>query len=73
MRPVVVWVAQNRHLECDWAQFLLNEAGARVIVPRFGASDCRCPAHLLYFNNQSPEAAAFLMGALPGVTGFRTW
>lgn len=34
-------------LECVWATALRHLPGARIIVPGFGASDCRCPAHLV--------------------------
>jgi Uri superfamily endonuclease len=35
--------------ECDLAAELLSRSGAAVPAPRFGASDCRCPSHLIYF------------------------
>lgn len=35
--------------ECELAARLLAEANAAIAHPRFGASDCRCPAHLLQF------------------------
>lgn len=35
--------------ECKLAARLTQEAGGIVSVPRFGASDCRCPGHLIYF------------------------
>jgi len=45
-----VWAEPGtERMECAWARRLL-EAGGRVIVPGFGASDCRCPAHLVYFD-----------------------
>jgi len=39
--------AQRR--ECAWAMTLLRLPGATVVAPRFGASDCRCSAHLVHF------------------------
>jgi Uri superfamily endonuclease len=48
--PVALWLAPNEHVECTWVGHLLGLPGARVIVPRFGASDCRCAAHLIYFD-----------------------
>lgn len=36
-------------LEHLWAAALAQEPGAQIPVPRFGASDCRCAAHLFYF------------------------
>lgn len=40
--------SSGKRLECHWAQALLNTPGAQIIAPRFGASDCCCPAHLIY-------------------------
>jgi len=34
--------------ECRLAALLLARGG-RVVVPRFGSSDCRCPSHLAHF------------------------
>ncbi len=42
-------VRSARRLECQRAQELLRSRGACVIAPRFGASDCHCRAHLIYF------------------------
>jgi len=39
-------VAAER-LECDWAAALRGLAGAQIVAPGFGASDCHCPAHLV--------------------------
>jgi len=45
-----VWgVDSEERLECAWADRLLRSAGARVVIPRFGASDCNCPTHLIYW------------------------
>jgi Uri superfamily endonuclease len=41
-----------------WAVALAQMPGATVAVPRFGASDCRCPSHLFYFA-APPESAVF--------------
>ncbi|HOU14469.1 MAG TPA: GIY-YIG nuclease family protein [Anaerolineae bacterium] len=54
-QPVAVWLAPHEHCECVWARHLVDAQDACVIVPRFGASDCRCPAHLLYFGARSLE------------------
>lgn len=37
-----------RRLECILNRATLRRPGARVVAPRFGARDCRCPAHLVY-------------------------
>ncbi len=38
--------------ECDLAAELLSRPGAAVPAPRFGASDCRCPSHLIHFETR---------------------
>jgi len=43
----VWWAAGNKHQECRWAQAVLSLPGASVPISRFGASDCRCLAHLV--------------------------
>jgi len=56
-RLMEVWtVVSEQRLECSWAQAVMEMIGAEVIAPRFGASDCNCPAHLVYF--PQPPAAA---------------
>ncbi len=58
-RPVAVWLATGRRDECAWAAQLLARPGARVIVPRFGASDCVCPAHLVCLGDVEPADDLF--------------
>ncbi len=51
-RPVAVWWAEGEErAECAWAHALARMPGGTVPVPRFGASDCRCPAHLFLFSS----------------------
>lgn len=38
----------SERLECLWAEALRQLPDARSVVPGFGASDCRCPGHLVY-------------------------
>lgn len=40
--------------ECELAAETLAMGGARTPVRGFGSSDCRCPAHLAYFETE-PE------------------
>lgn len=48
-RPVRVWYSTDTHVkECAWAE-MLQARGAGNVASRFGASDCRCPAHLFHF------------------------
>lgn len=59
-RPVQVWYALGAcKRECSWAQALSGLPGASIPVSRFGASDCRCPAHLVHFA-ASPDLGAFV-------------
>lgn len=46
--PIAAWYAMgdSRH-ECNWAEALLELPGASIPAPGFGASDCRCAAHLI--------------------------
>jgi Uri superfamily endonuclease len=61
---VQVWTAQSAaRLECEWACAAMRLPGASIVVPRFGASDCRCLTHLVGFG-ELPDLAA-LTGGLP--------
>lgn len=47
---IEVWgVASEKRLECKWSEVARRLSGAQVSVRGFGSSDCRCPAHLIYF------------------------
>lgn len=51
-REAAVWAGVwafigEERLECAWAVALRDLPGAQIVVPGFGASDCRCPAHLV--------------------------
>lgn len=35
--------------ECSLSRKMLTKSEAKVIVPKFGASDCNCPTHLVFF------------------------
>jgi Uri superfamily endonuclease len=39
-------------LECHWATTLARSPNAQRAVYRFGASDCRCPGHLVYWRDR---------------------
>lgn len=48
-RPCRVWYStRERDDECAWAAMIQGK-NPRIIVPRFGASDCACAAHLFHF------------------------
>jgi Uri superfamily endonuclease len=47
-----IWFLESpARREHDWAALLRDMPGASILVPRFGASDCRCASHLYYFSN----------------------
>ncbi len=49
-RPTAVWWATGTdRRECLWAGVLAQMPGASCLIPGFGSSDCRCPAHLYHF------------------------
>ncbi len=50
-------LATTEPLECRWAAGALGLPGAAVPAPRFGASDCRCPAHLVHYPTRPAPAA----------------
>jgi Uri superfamily endonuclease len=51
-----VWTHRgDEWLECLWARAALALPRAKIIAPRFGASDCACPAHLIYFGAAMPK------------------
>lgn len=53
------WFTTGRvRREHAWAGALARLPGAAAPVPGFGASDCRCHSHLVYFATQ-PAIAAF--------------
>jgi Uri superfamily endonuclease len=48
----------QKEVECAMAQALQVCEGVSIPVAGFGASDCRCDSHLLYFGNVDPELAS---------------
>jgi Uri superfamily endonuclease len=51
-----VWYHEGpARLEHAWALAASQLPDATTPVPRFGSSDCRCPAHLVYFGERSPD------------------
>ncbi len=54
----VVEVPTRRPMECALNRRVLKMAGARVVARGFGASDCRCEAHLAYFGAVRPDVSA---------------
>ena len=57
--PTAVWLCISpRRWEHEWAAALSAMAGARLPAPGFGASDCRCAAHLIALPDR-PAVDAF--------------
>ncbi len=54
----VWWIASETPCEHQWSDALRSLPDAAVPIPRFGASDCRCPAHLIGFAGK-PDFASF--------------
>ena len=51
-----VWVQEDpARLECAWATLAAQWPNVTIPVPRFGASDCRCAAHLVYSSSRFGE------------------
>ena len=44
-----------REGECRLAAYLHDRLNGVMIIPGFGASDCSCQTHLLYFNKRLKE------------------
>lgn len=58
--PETVWFSHDPdRRECLWAEVLARDLGGGLPPFRFGASDCRCPAHLLLFEAR-PTLAEFV-------------
>jgi Uri superfamily endonuclease len=63
LKPVVqlqsVWLSYDRiPREHQWADLLAAMRGAVISVTKFGASDCKCTSHLIYFAKQ-PSSVSF--------------
>ena len=58
-QPEQVWYAVGpQRRECAWAKGLLDLPNVTIPAPRFGASDCRCPTHLVHFS-APPDPVTF--------------
>lgn len=44
----------TRKIECDISNVLIRKGGAKIIVKKFGSSDCQCAAHLLFWEKENP-------------------
>lgn len=60
-----VWIREDSHrLECLWAAAFASSGRCGSPSPRFGASDCRCRAHLWRLQEGGDSVGA-LLGSLP--------
>ncbi|TAK86530.1 MAG: GIY-YIG nuclease family protein [Betaproteobacteria bacterium] len=59
LRIEEIWYSYDpARREHDWARILSHAMGGSIALRRFGASDCRCEAHLVFFD-KLPSFAAF--------------
>ena len=66
-KPICVWYSTAiRAQECVWAN-RLNGAGAKIVVPRFGASDCTCATHLYFVNASARKTQQIVTETLKGL------
>jgi len=57
--PVEIWVCvDDRRHEHAWSQLLASSRRFALPRGRFGASDCRCPAHL-FASRRKPDVRSF--------------
>ena len=48
-----VWYTHDdQKRECEWVSVLTGMKGALTPFPGFGASDCTCPTHLVFFKSR---------------------
>jgi Uri superfamily endonuclease len=63
LRPALtlreIWFTYDcSHREHQWADVLTGSRGGTILFPGFGASDCRCKSHLIFFDSR-PSSAWF--------------
>ncbi len=53
----VFCVSNEQNLECQVNQSIKRQLDAKVLIPEFGASDCKnqCKSHLLYLGHQDAQ------------------
>ncbi len=63
----VVWTLSDERLECRIADALRHQG--LPSIPKFGASDCRCPSHLFHSPSlNSLRHAITTLGAMPSTS-----
>jgi sugar fermentation stimulation protein A len=59
----VVMLPSHHHRECEVHRWICGHMEYEIPVPRFGASDCDCPSHLIrYTRNPRVRLAQILRG-----------
>mgnify|MGYP000300608455 CR=1 FL=1 len=48
----IIFAVTSNDLECMLARRLLNSGIFKTPILKFGATDCKCPAHLLYYSGE---------------------
>jgi Uri superfamily endonuclease len=74
--PLETWVVSGgENHEHAWARALLQLPYASLPMPGFGASDCRCPAHLIYLSNLPHPKILMeqLSGCIPAGSPLQRW
>lgn len=51
----VVTYKTNKKVECQLNKNIQSLPGAKIIVKKFGSSDCKCTSHLTYFGESNPS------------------
>ena len=68
--PFEIWSREDHHgSEHVWTQTCASLAGASLPLPRFGASDCTCAAHLFHFS--TPPSLTDFAARLPPAAAAR--
>jgi len=49
-----IYYKTDENMEHEWSSILLKKGG-EIHLRKFGSSDCKCPAHLIYFK-EKPES-----------------
>ena len=66
----VWWREGVERRECEWAQAIGGWPGAKIIAPRFGASDCECETHLWKVPRRPVMPRAFPQNMAEAMTVF---
>ncbi len=53
-----LWLCAGINMEHDWSRMLVEELGGELPCHGFGASDCQCRSHFVYFPSQLSIRAA---------------